>query len=198
MSQDDSGIIFSTILHSVPTSIPYVPSLGKGSTGNEAGAATPINFASSQTASRNSIEAGSSYNAILITNATSIGASLCVIAAYYLLRRKHARLMKRTTLKLSLAMAMTDLVFHVSSNVPKYNRGAKRRYRRLTSLDTVIYRLGSSVRSSEGGSSLRQPCCRCSMLLPSLSICSSCSCTIEHLVMINRSGFWAFPQSLHS
>lgn len=118
MSQDDSGIIFSTILHSVPTSIPYVPSLGKDSTGNEAGAATPINFAYSQTASRNSIGDGSSYNAILITNATSIGASLCVIAAYYLLRRKHARLMKRTTLKLSLAMAMTDLVFHVSPNVP--------------------------------------------------------------------------------
>lgn len=115
MSQDDSGIIISTILDPVPTSISYAPSPGKGPIGNDGGAGTPTNFASSQTASRNSIGDGSSHNAILITNAASIGASLCVIAAYYLLRRKHARLMKRTTLKLSLAMAMTDLVFHVSS-----------------------------------------------------------------------------------
>ena len=111
MSQDDSGIIVSIIPDPVSTSIPLIP--GEGSPGS-GGGGTPFNFASSHTASQNSVEHHSSFNAILITNAASAGASLCVIAAYYLLRRKHKRLMKRTTLKLSLAMAMTDLILHVS------------------------------------------------------------------------------------
>jgi hypothetical protein len=113
MSQDDSGIIISTIPDPAPTSIPFVPSPGKA-LGSGGGVGTLINFASSQNATRSAIGDGLSYNAILITNAASVGASVCVIAAYYLLRRKHARLMKRTTLKLSLVMAMTDFVFHVS------------------------------------------------------------------------------------
>ena len=108
MSPDDSGIIISTIHDPVSTSIPLIPS------SRNSGAAIPNSLTSSQTASQNSVD-GSSYNIILITNAASVGASLCVVAAYWLLRRKHARIMERTTLKLSLAMAMTDLIFHVSS-----------------------------------------------------------------------------------
>ena len=53
------------------------------------------------------------YMAVEVTNALSTAACLLVIVAYVYLRQKHPRLMGRTSLKLSLAMACTDLVFHV-------------------------------------------------------------------------------------
>ena len=52
--------------------------------------------------------------AVEVTNALSTAACLLVIVAYVFLRQKHPRLMGRISLKLSLAMACTDLVFHVS------------------------------------------------------------------------------------
>jgi len=57
------------------------------------------------------------YMAVQVTNAISTAACLLVIIAYILLRQKHPRLMTRTSLKLSLAMACTDLLYHVSLSV---------------------------------------------------------------------------------
>ena len=57
------------------------------------------------------------YMAVEVTNSLSTAACLLVIFAYIFLRREHPRLMTRTSLKLSLAMACTDLVYHVGLSV---------------------------------------------------------------------------------
>ena len=60
------------------------------------------------------------YTAVEVTNAISTAACLLVIVSYIVLRWKHPRLMTRTSLKISLAMACTDLIFHVSISVKHY------------------------------------------------------------------------------
>jgi|SRR5258706_10702969 len=50
----------------------------------------------------------------IVLNCISILACIVVVVLYILLRRKNSRLMSRTSLKISLAMAYTDLLFHVS------------------------------------------------------------------------------------
>lgn len=52
-------------------------------------------------------------NAVLATNTISVVASSIAIVTYFILRAKNPRLMSRTSLKLSAAMACTDLVLHV-------------------------------------------------------------------------------------
>lgn len=54
------------------------------------------------------------YLAVQVTNSISTAACLLVVVAYIFLRKKHPRLMGRISLKLSLAMACTDLFYHVS------------------------------------------------------------------------------------
>ena len=63
-------------------------------------------------------------NAVLATNAISLGACIIVITIFFILKRKSPRLMSRTSLKLSIAMACTDLTFHVRllSTVLQYHR----------------------------------------------------------------------------
>lgn len=51
--------------------------------------------------------------AVLVTNTISLGACVMAIVLYFVLRRKNLRLMSRISLKLSIAMAFTDLILHV-------------------------------------------------------------------------------------
>ena len=60
------------------------------------------------------------YTAVEVTNSISTAACLLVIITYILLRREHPRLMTRTSLKLSLAMACTDLIYHVGLSIICY------------------------------------------------------------------------------
>jgi len=60
------------------------------------------------------------YMAVQVTNSVSTAGCLLVIFAYTILRQKHPRLMTRTSLVLSLAMACTDLLYHVSLSVNCY------------------------------------------------------------------------------
>lgn len=60
------------------------------------------------------------YTAVEVTNSISTAACLLVIITYFLLRREHPRLMTRTSLKLSLAMACTDLIYHVGLSLNSY------------------------------------------------------------------------------
>jgi len=55
------------------------------------------------------------YNVLaIVSNCISILACIAAVALYILLRRKDSRLMTRTSLKISVAMICTDLLFHVS------------------------------------------------------------------------------------
>ena len=51
---------------------------------------------------------------MIVLNCISILACIVIVVLYILLRRKNSRLMSRTSLKISVAMAYTDLLFHVS------------------------------------------------------------------------------------
>jgi hypothetical protein len=51
---------------------------------------------------------------MIVLNCISIIACIALVALYILLRRQNPRLMSRTSLKISVAMAYTDLLFHVS------------------------------------------------------------------------------------
>src|SRR5882757_10542635 len=53
------------------------------------------------------------HYAVVVSNSISVLACAIVVALYIFLRRKHTRLMTRTSLKISVAMACTDLLFHV-------------------------------------------------------------------------------------
>jgi len=52
-------------------------------------------------------------NAVLATNSISVVACLFVLTAYFFLRRKYPQVMSRTSLKLSVAMACSDTIYHV-------------------------------------------------------------------------------------
>jgi len=52
-------------------------------------------------------------NAVLATNSISVAACLFVITAYFYLQRKYPQVMSRTSLKLSIAMACSDTIYHV-------------------------------------------------------------------------------------
>ena len=56
---------------------------------------------------------GTSSQAIIACNSISVAACVLVLALYVVLHRKHARLMQRTSLILSCAMAASDLILHV-------------------------------------------------------------------------------------
>ena len=51
---------------------------------------------------------------MIVLNCISTLACIAVVVVYILLRRKNSRLMSRTSLKISAAIAYTDLLFHVS------------------------------------------------------------------------------------
>lgn len=51
---------------------------------------------------------------VQITNAISLVACLGVLISYFVLRRKNRRIMNRTSLVLSVLMAVSDLILHVS------------------------------------------------------------------------------------
>jgi len=53
------------------------------------------------------------FNAVLATNSISVAACLLVIMAYFFLQRKYPQVMSRTSLKLSIAMACSDAIYHV-------------------------------------------------------------------------------------
>ena len=53
------------------------------------------------------------YNAIIATNSISLAACIFTVSMYIFLRRKNPRLMSRTSLKLSIAMACSDAILHV-------------------------------------------------------------------------------------
>ena len=53
------------------------------------------------------------FNAVLATNVISVAACLFVITAYVFLQRKYPQVMSRTSLKLSIAMACSDAIYHV-------------------------------------------------------------------------------------
>lgn len=53
------------------------------------------------------------FNAVLATNSISVAACLLVIIAYFFLRRKYPQVLSRTSLKLSIAMACSDTIYHV-------------------------------------------------------------------------------------
>ena len=57
---------------------------------------------------------GTSSQAIIACNSLSVAACVLVIVIYVLLYRKHTRLMQRTSLVLSVAMSVSDLLLHVS------------------------------------------------------------------------------------
>ena len=60
-------------------------------------------------------DAQRSYDVLtIVSNGISILACIALAALYILLRRKNSRLMSRTSLKINVAMAYTDLLFHVS------------------------------------------------------------------------------------
>ena len=54
------------------------------------------------------------YNAVMATNSISLAACIFTISTYIFLRRKYPRLMSRTSLRLSIAMACSDAILHVS------------------------------------------------------------------------------------
>jgi len=54
------------------------------------------------------------YKAIMATNSISLAACVFTIVTYIFLRRKYPRLMSRTSLRLSIAMACSDAILHVS------------------------------------------------------------------------------------
>ena len=71
-----------------------------------------VTFAADRTISAN---AQRYYDVLMIVlNCISILACILVEVSYFLLRRKNSRLMSRTSLQISVAMAYTDLLFHVS------------------------------------------------------------------------------------
>lgn len=51
--------------------------------------------------------------AVITSNSISVLACVIALSLYIFLRRKNPRLMSRTSLKISVAMATTDLLFHV-------------------------------------------------------------------------------------
>jgi len=53
------------------------------------------------------------FNAVLATNSISVTACLFVITVYFFLRRHHSQVMSRTSLKLGVAMACSDTIYHV-------------------------------------------------------------------------------------
>jgi hypothetical protein len=53
------------------------------------------------------------FTAVLATNSISLAACLFVITAYFFLHRKYPQVMSRTSLKLSVAMACSDTIYHV-------------------------------------------------------------------------------------
>lgn len=53
------------------------------------------------------------FNAVLATNSISLAACLFVITAYFVLRRKNAQVMSRTSLRISVAMVCSDTIYHV-------------------------------------------------------------------------------------
>ena len=53
------------------------------------------------------------YYAVIVSNSISILACILAVAMYTFLRRKNLKLMSRTSLKISVAMASTNLLFHV-------------------------------------------------------------------------------------
>lgn len=57
---------------------------------------------------------GTSSQAIIACNSISVTACILVIVVYALLHRKYTRIMQRTSLVLSCAMATADLLLHVS------------------------------------------------------------------------------------
>ena len=62
-----------------------------------------------------SADAQRDYDVLMtVLNCISILACILVVVSYIFLRRKSSRLMSRTSLQISVAMACTDLLFHVS------------------------------------------------------------------------------------
>lgn len=55
--------------------------------------------------------------AVITSNSISILACVVAVTVYIFLRRKNSRLMSRTSLKISVAMASTDFLFHVGPSV---------------------------------------------------------------------------------
>jgi hypothetical protein len=69
---------------------------------------------------------GTSSQAIIVCNSISVAACVLVIIIYVLLHRKHTRLMQRTSLVLSCAMATSDLLLHVSESLTEiYDMGRR-------------------------------------------------------------------------
>ena len=71
-----------------------------------------VTFAADQTISA---DAPRYYDVLMIvSNCISILACIALVVIYIFLRQKNSRLMSRTSLKISVAMACTDFLFHVS------------------------------------------------------------------------------------
>jgi hypothetical protein len=94
------------------------------------------------------------FNAVIATNSISLAACLFVITAYFFLHRKYPQVMSRTSLKLSVAMACSDTIYHVRRISLKVHA------RLLTTtispriwLATATFQVVSCARSSEAGCS---------------------------------------------
>lgn len=71
-----------------------------------------------------------SIQAVIACNSISVAACVIVIVIYALLHRKYTRVMQRTSLVLSCAMATADLLLHVSA--PLDRNMCERKTRRAT------------------------------------------------------------------
>jgi len=58
-------------------------------------------------------------NAVLATNSISVAACVFAITSYFILRHRNPRMMARTSLKISVAMACSDTIYH-SANLAGY------------------------------------------------------------------------------
>ena len=61
------------------------------------------------------------YDAVMATNAISLAACIFTVLTYIFLRRKYPRLMSRTSLRLSIAMACSDAILHVKLTSLKWS-----------------------------------------------------------------------------
>ena len=95
----------------LPSSMTFIPILELTAT-STAPLGSLVTFAADQTTFA---DAQRYYDVLMIVlNCISILACIVIVVLYILLRRKNSRLMSRTSLKISVAMAYTDLLFHVS------------------------------------------------------------------------------------
>jgi hypothetical protein len=115
---DSPGSPMSSLLH--PSTTERAPPTPTGSSPN-----TPTDAPNDQ------VVMGTSSQAIIACNSISIVACVLVIVIYALLHRKHTRLMQRTSLVLSCAMATSDLLLHVSVFLTETPETKARRVTRL-------------------------------------------------------------------